>query len=473
MPLCILFTAFFTKRRITTWLSLSLNQKRALKFDIPLILHPILLFFTSPSYSPLRKRNWRHLYRLFSRQFHIKIHTVSHILTITSALHRIQPGNRLAKMRFWNTFAVFCMLTLSVVIQFWSVQASQPNNAEDKEETLFVQSKSWTTPTFLSADLYACGACFYGHEFYECVRLVKAIYHVNDGFSHDKESIEELSQALFPHNARGAENLRCMKINAAKYGKYPPKPPRRPKKSKTPSPSVTPSATPSISSSATPLPSVTPSPSASATKLPLISPSSSPIVTPTSRPTDNLSVYLPNALPRVNLEIFRRDIQREVSARFNRPGDRVFTDADLVDSSARGFPLKQYPPYVWRGKHYPPHYWRTNINTWRVLQKLSNVLTVKQVVTTCGQSNCAAKVDIRSNRFIRREIVTKAIKKIQKSINFSSVFNPRSQKFKIIRRNLRLFTVTMPFQERYLQGFPWSFRSSTHLSQIRYDRVEK
>lgn len=76
---------------------------------------------------------------------------------------------------------------------------------------------------------------------------------------------------------------------------------------------------------------------------------------------------------------------------------------------------------------------------------------IRQVVQRCGRANCAARVTILSNRFIRREIISRAMRILRRRPDFSDVFQP--SRIRIRRVGGRTFVVIVNFRNDYLQEF--------------------
>lgn len=363
------------------------------------------------------------------------------------------------------------MLTVSLFVQIQAVHKFN-NGPTDNKKNCELQMKVRSENTWKSfqADLYACKICFTPHNHYYCTALVRNIHRVNAGLDGNVGAALERMLTLFPPSVQGEKNRQCMRVSAARYGRYPP---RSPKASPTRSIKPTPltrsprPAQPSMSASiaATPFPTSTwtaaarPSASASATKLPLISASTSPSVGSTNMPPERLSRYLPNEPPEVNLEILRRDIQREVSALFNLPGDVIRTKASLEDSSSPNFPFDEYPPYErQRNRSDYEHpigdvpYNESRINSLGFIEQSTRTLplSMKKRIPNCGQSNCAAKVNVRANRFIRKDIITTAVKKVQRSSKFNRVYDRK--RASVYSRGPRLYLVVLPFKGKYLKN---------------------
>lgn len=360
--------------------------------------------------------------------------------------------------------------------------AHSPYNPETTEALQLLQQFSHQL-TFSTLDAeQACAKCVPSVLLKTCRVIVQHIRKASFATTHNSETIPNVAQRMFtvfPMNQVGADRLHCLGVSSISRNYYPyyyshspsPSPPpiyfRSPSPSMSPYPSSSPSSSfspyPSSSSSASPiLPSVTPSqsiivkPSTTSTSTATVSstPTSAPkkSSTPTATPTQSLSSipdFDPDEPPEFNLEVLRLKIERFLlTSPLVRRSDRITVTAELVNSSSRHFPFDSYPPYMWPGDWY---YKREVVeNEWTDVLDLTSVRAVS--VERCGASNCAAKVDIRSNRFIRRELILKAIRQVKKELKVSKVFNINDRRFRIVRRGPKLFTVFVPFLSKYLQS---------------------
>lgn len=242
------------------------------------------------------------------------------------------------------------------------------------------------------------------------------------------------------------------------------------------------------SSSVTPSVSSTPSPSSSQSKPPSPSSSSSPSVSGAvplksiASPSGVVVVVGPPSTyskvhaPARNADVLRSDlfdILGTIPTIRNDPGLRV--TVQLVRTDLPGFPLSFYPAYVWSlspssssSPSSPPwpspspssHYYPPPVvvlpspavddyNDDMMFVSVHVTARVKQ----CARSNCAAMINIFSRRYLRRQAVRNAIKRVRRRPQFADVFDTGSEKFQIVRRGKRWFSVFVPFRELYLSEF--------------------
>lgn len=70
-------------------------------------------------------------------------------------------------------------------------------------------------------------------------------------------------------------------------------------------------------------------------------------------------------------------------------------------------------------------------------------------LSPCRRSNCAARVTITSERFIRSQVIRKAHQRIRRLPNFNSVYIVNNN-FRIFRKGKKTFVVIIQFKKRYL-----------------------
>lgn len=155
--------------------------------------------------------------------------------------------------------------------------------------------------------------------------------------------------------------------------------------------------------------------------------------------------------PSENLQALLDGITFYVDAFF--PRGNISSRSSLVDSSVAGFPFSEYPKFNWgRSKAGRPQREGADdleFATSRVV--ILKAVAARVVLPNCGRKNCAAKINIVAAKFLRRMIVTRALKRIRARPNFLNVFDTDKKKFKIVRRGKRMFSVFVPFRQSYLR----------------------
>lgn len=119
--------------------------------------------------------------------------------------------------------------------------------------------------------------------------------------------------------------------------------------------------------------------------------------------------------------------------------------ADVVDSSVPGFPLSVFPKFNWT---------EALSNSSRMVTTLATSSRLElNTRTLCQRLTCAAVVHVQSQKFLRRGIVTRAVRKIRERRGFASIFTTDPATFRVVRRSRFTFSVFVPFRARYLNEF--------------------
>lgn len=219
---------------------------------------------------------------------------------------------------------------------------------------------------------------------------------------------------------------------------------------------------PSVYASPSPPMSMQPSPSSSSLPPPPPSPSSPPTSSPRppQPPMAASTVYSTTHPPSQNADILRHDmfkiLSTSTSSLRNDPGLRV--TVQLVRTDLAGFPLAFYPAYIWKSpsSSYPPIVLPSPgadeaYDGMFLTETLTSRVTTR--VKRCGRANCAAMINIFSRKYLRRQAVRNAIKRVRRRPQFADVFDVGSPKFQMVRRGKRWFSVFVPFSEIYLGEF--------------------
>lgn len=168
---------------------------------------------------------------------------------------------------------------------------------------------------------------------------------------------------------------------------------------------------------------------------------STPSPTPSSSPTPMLRDFNRVLRPNFNLRTLEELFQTLVGRQIN--SDVVTDGALLVNISPSPSPYLK-PTKHPKGRDDPWAVWRT---------KLVSVASRQQVVQVCSRANCAARVVITSQQFIRRNIINNALNVIRARPSFASVFNRNRSLYTIQRQGNRKFIVIIPFRQQYLAEF--------------------
>lgn len=161
-------------------------------------------------------------------------------------------------------------------------------------------------------------------------------------------------------------------------------------------------------------------------------------------PSTPLKPFRTNLQPKVNLVTLRDNyeiVTKELIKSKPEPKPAMLTiTVSFVSSESRGFPLDEFPAVP-----------RSTIPSTPEPGDPYMPTTVSRLtIANCGRANCAAKLDVQSSKFLRRIIVVRAFRRIKKVPGFRSIYNTNTSKFKIVRRGDELFSVFIPFTQKYL-----------------------
>lgn len=259
------------------------------------------------------------------------------------------------------------------------------SHAKRNEVKRIIRMASQHTSDFILDDLRACTYCFAYDDRYKCAPLIRAVHRIKTGVKYDTNKIADEVLPLFSERKQNYDKFICMSVRTARSSNSPYPP------------------------------------------LPGISTDLSPI--------DN-SEQLAISLEQEILKL----VPRRVSVYYEFSVSNYSSNYQVRTKSEKPAEL----PNDLSGER------STFPSKERMIKPRNDFIHVRNnnVIHECGQSNCAAKVEIWSNSNIRKVIVTKAIKKLKRSIAFTDVFNP--SKVIVKKTACCKFIVSVKFKERYL-----------------------
>lgn len=188
-------------------------------------------------------------------------------------------------------------------------------------------------------------------------------------------------------------------------------------------------------------------------KVPSPRPSSSP--TPSPSVSSVLIDFNDGRNPRFNLEVlqllFDLFVEEELGDRIETLGDLIeFNPADVRTPSASPSPSCSPSPSPAKKRPYPSHPLPSPSYYWR---QLNLPASMHQVTQVCRRANCAARVTVISQRFIRFAIINNALNQITRRPTFRDVFNTDRSLYRVTRVGNNRFVVIIPFNNIFLAEF--------------------
>ncbi|MEM6828972.1 MAG: hypothetical protein AAGA66_02610 [Bacteroidota bacterium] len=78
-------------------------------------------------------------------------------------------------------------------------------------------------------------------------------------------------------------------------------------------------------------------------------------------------------------------------------------------------------------------------------EELVTIEDEESVVAVCSRANCAARVTVVSQQFIRWQILNRAINQIRQRPSFNSIINQNRPTWRVVRQNGNTYAVFIPY----------------------------
>lgn len=161
--------------------------------------------------------------------------------------------------------------------------------------------------------------------------------------------------------------------------------------------------------------------------------------------------------PSINLEILQReffDVLAGLVPIETRESLRL--EANLVRTDVPGFPTAQFPAFTGGPNDQPapsPAVGAASYYSFHQAVEIEEDVFTRVAIDDCRRANCAAQVNVFSQKTLRLSIIRRAIRQLQRRVTFADVFDTSSSNSQVVRRGPRWYSVFFTFKDSYLAEF--------------------